>query len=323
MDMFLRRNKKTKKETYEYWTLVESIRTSRGPRQRIVATIGKLPGLKKEERVGWEEIRRIVQGINSRQLNLFEQEEKNVPEGAMVNIQNISVENIRQFGDIYLALLVWEKLGLDKLFEKVQSIGKEEIEWKAMFCLSVLARFCEPCSELAIAESWYEKTMLPEILGIPVDKVNDDRLYRTLDKILPHKDEACKYLQKQYQDLFGIQFDFLLYDVTSTYFEGQCKKNKQAKRGYSRDHRSDCLQVCIGLVVTKEGLPIGYEVFDGNRADVTTMEEIVTMMENKYGKANRVWVFDRGIVSEENIEELQERKAKYVVGTPAKHAKTI
>ena len=316
MDMFLRRNKKTKKETYEYWTLVESIRTTRGPRQRIVATIGKLPGLKKEERVGWEEIRRIVQGINSRQLNLFEQEEKNIPEWATVNIQNISVGNIRQFGDIYLALLVWEKLGLDKLFEKAQSIGKEEIEWKAMFCLSVLARFCEPCSELAIAESWYEKTMLPEILGIPVDKVNDDRLYRTLDKILPHKDEACKYLQKQYQDLFGIQFDFLLYDVTSTYFEGQCKKNKQAKRGYSRDHRSDCLQVCIGLVVTKEGLPIGYEVFDGNRADVTTMEEIVTMMENKYGKANRVWVFDRGIVSEENIEELQERKAKYVVGTP-------
>lgn len=315
--MFLRRHRKNKKgEAYEYWTLVESVRTTRGPRQRIVATIGKLPGMDKEERIGWEEVRRIVEGINSRQMSLFDQEKESIPEWANVNLQNISVENIRQFGDTYLGLLLWKKLELDKIFKEAQPAGYEEIEWKAMFCLSVLARFCAPSSELEIAESWYEKTMLPDILGIPVEKVNDDRLYRTLDQILPHKDEVCKHLQKRYEDLFGTKFDFLLYDVTSTYFEGQCPSNAQAKRGYSRDHRPDCLQVCIGLVVTSEGLPVGYEVFDGNRKDVTTLDDMVDLMEGKYGKANRVWVFDRGIVSEENLEDLRERKAQYLVGTP-------
>lgn len=315
--MFLRRNRKGKTdEPYEYWTLVESVRTARGPRQRIVATIGKLPGLDRRERVGWEEISRIVQGINSRQMNLFNQEKETIPQWATVDIYNISVENIRQFGDMYLGLLLWKKLELDKIFEKVQPAGNEDIEWKAMFCLSTLARLCAPSSELAIAESWYEKTILPDILGIPVDKVNDDRLYRTLDHILGHKDEVCKHLQERYEGLFGTKFDFLFYDVTSTYFEGQCKKNPQAKRGYSRDHRSDCLQVCIGLVVTPEGLPVGYEVFDGNRNDVTTLDEIVELMEGKYGKANRVWVFDRGIVSEENLDTLRGCKAHYLVGTP-------
>ena len=315
--MFLRRHRKNKKnEIYEYWTLVESVRTARGPRQRIVATIGKLPGLDKEEHVGWEEVNRIVQGITTQQMSLFNQEKENIPEWAMVNLSNISVENIRQFGDTYLGLLLWKKLELDKIFNKVQSPGYEQIEWKAMFCLSTLARFCAPGSELEIAESWYEKTILPDILGIPVNKVNDDRLYRTLDRILVHKDDVCKHLQERYTDLFGAKFDFLLYDVTSTYFEGQCKSNKQAKRGYSRDHRPDCLQVCIGLVVTSEGLPVGYEVFDGNRNDVTTLDDIVELMEEKYGKANRVWVFDRGIVSEDNLDELRQRKAQYLVGTP-------
>ena len=140
------------------------------------------------------------------------------------------------------------------MFARLQPKGAEEIEWKSMFCLSVLARLIAPSSELQIAESWYEKTVLPNILGIPIEKINDDRLYRVLDRILPHKDAVCEHLQKRYQDLFGTQFDFLLYDVTSTYFEGQCKRNEQAKRGYSRDHRPDCLQICIGLVVSKEGL---------------------------------------------------------------------
>lgn len=270
----------------------------------------------KKERIGWEEVKCIVEGINSRQMSLFDQEKETIPEWANVNLQNISVENVRQFGDIYLGLILWKKLELDKIFNESQPVGYEEIEWKAMFCLSVLARFCAPSSELEIAESWYEKTMLPEILGISIEKVNDDRLYRTLDQILPHKDEVCKHLQKRYEDLFGTKFDFLLYDVTSTYFEGQCPSNAQAKRGYSRDHRPDCLQVCIGLVVTPNGLPVGYEVFDGNRNDVTTLDDMLELMEGKYGKANRVWVFDRGIASEENLEELRERKAQYLVGTP-------
>lgn len=315
--MFLRRNRKVKNGgNYEYWTLVETVRTARGPRQRIVATLGKLPGMDREERAGWEEIRRIVHGIHSRQHELFSTEHEEIPEWATVGLKDIAVENIRSFGDTYLGLLLWKKLELDELFETLQPAGAERIEWKAMFCLSVLARLCAPSSELAIAESWYEKTLLPELLGIPVDAVNDDRLYRTLDRLLPHKDSVCRHLQDRYRDLFGVRYDFLFYDITSTYFEGQCLRNPQARYGYSRDKRFDCLQVCIGLVVTKEGLPVGYEVFEGNRRDVTTFEEIVEWMETKYGKAGRVWVVDRGMVSEENLEGLRQRGARYVVGTP-------
>jgi transposase len=153
-------------------------------------------------------------------------------------------------------------------------------------------------------------------LGVPADKINDDRLYRALDVLLPHKDDLCRHLQKRYGEMFGTTFDFLFYDITSTYFEGNANRNPQAKRGYSRDSRPDCPQVCIGLVATKEGLPIAFEIFDGNRPDVTTTQEMVHMMETRYGQANRVWVMDRGMVSEKNLEFMRESNARYLVGTP-------
>lgn len=313
--MFLRRHHRKKNgETYEYWTLVESIRTERGPRQRIVATLGKIPGLDKEEQVGWEEITRVL-NRQPKEKDLF-RDEPDIPAWATVNINRVYVERVRRFGDVYIGLILWKKLKFDEAFYKFQLPGHEEVDWPLMFCLLTLARFCSPSSELAIAESWYEKTALEDLLGVPVEMVNEDRLYRALDHMLAHKETLSKHLQDRYKDLFGTKFDFLLYDVTSTYFEGQCKKNPKAKRGYSRDKRPDCLQVCIGLVVTSEGLPVGYEIFDGNRRDVTTLEEIVELMEEKYGKANRIWVLDRGIVSEENIDYLIEKKAQYIVGTP-------
>lgn len=293
---------------------MESIRTSKGPRQRVVATIGKLPGLNKKEMIGWERIRSILNGSHILKGSFFEKEEE-IPKWANVEVNGVSVERIRQFGDIYLGLILWKKLKLDEIFERLQEKGKEDVEWDIMFCITALARFCNPSSDLAISESWYEKTALEDFTGVAVEKVNESRLYRTLDRIVEHKDEVCKNLQERYRDWFGTDFEFLIYDITSTYFEGQGKKNPQARRGYSRDHRPDCVQVCIGLVVTMEGLPIGYEVFDGNRRDVTTLEDMMELMEDKYGKANRVWVFDRGIVSEENIEHLNERGAGYIVGT--------
>ena len=170
-----------------------------------------------------------------------------------------------------------------------------------MAAVLVLARFCTPSSELQIAESWYDKTALGDLLGVRRDKIREDRLYRALDALLPHKDELCRHLQQRYGELFGCSFDFLFYDITSTYFEGSARANPQAKRGYSRDGRPDCPQVCIGLVTTRQGLPVAFEVFDGNRPDVTIPQE----MEAKYGKANRVWVLDRGMVSEENLEYLR------------------
>ena len=313
--MYLRRHdKKVGGEDYLYWSLVESVRTARGPRQRIVATIGKLPGLDREERIGWEEIRRILDG-KAAQPNLFETYE-DPPSWATVNIRKVSVERLRHFGDVYLGLHLWNKLGFAEFCKDHMNEGREEIAWSVMACILVLARFCAPSSELQIAESWYGKTALDELLGVAEGKVNDDRLYRALDALLPYKDDLCRHLQSRYGELFGSTFDFLFYDITSTYFEGTSNNNPQARRGYSRDSRPDCPQVLIGLVATKEGLPIAFEIFDGNRPDVTTPQEMVQVMESKYGKADRVWVLDRGMVSEDNLEFMRMSGARYLVGTP-------
>lgn len=314
--MYLRRHIKQRAGAeYETWTLVESVRTARGPRQRIVATIGKLPGLDKEERLGWEEIGRLLNGKDKPEESLFEKVEE-APVWATVDISKVQVERLRHFGDIYLGLLLWKKLGLFEFCQAVIPEGREEIRWSIMACILTAARFCAPSSELQIAESWYGKTALEDIMGVPVKKVNEDRLYRALDTMLPYKDALCGHLQKRYGELFGTDFDFLFYDVTSTYFEGSGKLNPQAKRGYSRDKRPDCVQVCIALVVSREGLPLSFEVFDGNRADVTTVEEMVVKMEEKYGQAKRIWVVDRGMVSEDNLQFMRERGAHYLVGTP-------
>jgi len=314
--MYLRRyGKKVNGEEYGYWSLVESVRTARGPRQRIVASIGKLPDFDKEERLGWEEIGRILTGNPKPQESLLEKTEE-PPSWATVDINRVSVERLRSFGDIYLGLLLWHRLGFPEFCKEHMPEGREAIPWSVMACILTVARFCAPSSELQIAESWYDKTALDDLLGVPVDRVNEDRLYRSLDALLPHKDSLCRHLQNRYGELFGETFDFLFYDITSTYFEGSALGNPQAKRGYSRDSRPDCPQVCIGLVTSREGLPLAFEVFDGNRTDVTTTEEMVLIMESKYGKANRIWVMDRGMVSEENVEFMQERGARYLVGTP-------
>jgi transposase len=314
--MYLRRHtKKSGGVSYETWTLVETVRTRRGPRQRIVATLGKLPGLDKEEKVGWEEIGRILSGRPAVGRSLFEKA-LDVPEWATVDLRGIQVERLRSFGDVYLGLVLWHRLGLMEFCKEHIPSGREEIPWSLMAGILTLGRFCAPSSELQIAESWYAKTALEDLLGVAAEKINDDRLYRALDALLPHKDALCRHLQKRYGELFGSTFDFLIYDVTSTYVEGSGKHNGKAQRGYSRDGRPDCLQLCIGLVSSAEGLPIAYEVFDGNRVDGTTVEEVVELMEGKYGKARRVWVMDRGMVSEDNLESLRAKGAHYLVGTP-------
>jgi len=314
--MFLRRHQRKKNgETYDYWTLAESVRTARGPRQRIVATIGKLPGLDEEARVGWEHIADILDG-KAHQEDFLKPHAPDPPEWATVDLKGLSVERLRRFGDVYLGLALWRRLGLDRFFNDAMAPGHEEIPWATMASILTLARFCAPSSELRISDFWYGKTALDDLLGVPADKVNDDRLYRGLDALLPHKDDLFGHLQKTYGELFGTTFDILLYDITSTYFEGLGTRNPQARRGYSRDSRPDCVQVCIGLVVTPEGLPLAYEVFDGNRTDVTTVDEIVALMRVKYGHERRVWVMDRGMVSEDNLEDLRAAGASYLVATP-------
>ena len=316
--MYLRRHRRRAAgESYEYWTLCESVRTGRGPRQRIVASLGKLDV--QEAEAGWEQIEELLEGRPvSRQME-FGQSVSREGSGVrweMVDVSSVRVERAREFGEVYLALALWRRLRLHELLEGLVESGRESVGWEKLISILVAARFCAQRSELSIAEGWYERTALEDLLGVEAGRVNADRLYRGLDVLGAHKERLCAHLMERYRDWFGVRFEFLIYDVTSTFFEGQALSNAKAARGYSRDGRPDCKQVCIGLVCTPEGLPLSYEIFGGNRADVTTVEEIVSMMEQKYGQAERVWVMDRGMVSEANIAFLRSRKARYLVGTP-------
>jgi transposase len=291
-----------------YWALVESYRTERGPRQRVVAHLGKLD---EAGRLGLKQA--AEEKPRSAQKKLFPEPE---PEWVEVDASAVRVENCRQFGGPWLALELIKKLGLDTFFQETIPSGREDVPWDVMALVLVIARLCEPSSELSIAENFSRKTALCDLLGVPEEKVYDNRLYRALDKLLPHKAELEVFLKETLGELFELEYDLLLYDVTSTYFEGDAKANPLAQRGYSRDKRGDCKQVTIGLVVSRCGMPLGYEVFAGNRTDVTTMQEIVETMEARYGKSNRIWVVDRGMVSEENMEFLKDGDRRYIVGTP-------
>jgi transposase len=316
--MFLRRHRRhTRGEAYEYWSLVKTVRTARGPRQQVVARLGKLEGAEIAQVRGWHDLDALLEGrAPARQLELDGAEKAAEPTWREVDLSAVRVERLRQFGRVYLGLALWRRLGLHTLLESLLPAGEEDVGWAEIACVLTLGRFCAQPSELALVERWYDDTALEDLLGVPLEKINETRLYRGLDELLPHKEALCAQLHERYRDWFGVRFEFLLYDVTSTYFEGLAEGNAKAARGYSRDHRPDCKQVCIGLVVTPEGLPVGYEVFAGNRADVTTVEDIVKAMEEKYGQAERVWVLDRGMVSEENLEFLRARQAQYLVGTP-------
>ena len=321
--MFLRINRKRiNGESYEYWTLCESYRTERGPRQRVVASLGKLT--EEDLAAGWEDMEALLDGRKPGpvQGELFTNNDRQTKRRwEMADLNNMYVERVRDFGSVFLAMSLWRRLDLHKLLLDLIPQGKEDIPWAEVAAVLTAGKFCGQASELAIAEHWYPRTAMDEITGIEPKLVNDDRLYRALDKLLPQKDALCEHLMKRYKDWFGVRFEFLLYDVTSTYFEGEANKNDKAQRGYSRDHRPDCKQVCIGLVCTPEGLPLNYEVFSGNRTDVTTVEEIVRKMEDRFGHAERIWVMDRGMVSEANITFLRERKALYIVGTPKSELK--
>ena len=323
--MFLRRNRRTiDGQTYEYWTLVRTVRTAKGPRQEVVASLGKTPGLAQRSRHGWDNIADLLEGRSPapRQAELGQSlSEEAQAQWAQVDLRGVSVERVRDFGQVYLALSLWRRLGLHQILRDLIEPGREEVPWELTACILTIARFCDQKSELEVAQRWYADSALEDLLGVPFPQINESRLYRALDVLHEHKDRLCRHLHERYQSWFGIEFEFLLYDVTSTYFEGRALANEKAARGYSRDQRPDCKQVNIGLVVTPEGLPISYEVFSGNTADVTTVEDMVELMETKYGKPKRIWVLDRGMVSQENIDFLRQRQARYIVGTPKSQLK--
>ena len=293
-------------KTHTYWRLVRSVRRGREVMQQTVAQLGEL------EADGRASARALAQSITGRAVepDLFAAPAAPVP----VQLEQVRVGRSRRFGDVWLALTLWRALKLDEFCATTLAEGREQVPWSTMAAILVIARLSEPSSELHIAEDWYRRTALEDLLGVAPEQVNDDRLYRALDAILPHKRALEEHIKQRLGELFALDYELLLYDVTSTFFEGQAEANPLARRGHSRDHRPDAKRVCIGLVVSRDGMPLGYEVFAGNRLAVTTVEEIVGTMEARYGKAQRIWVMDRGMASADNIARLQAGARRYLIG---------
>jgi transposase len=314
--MYLRHTiRKKDGKVHRYWCLVRSVRVGRRVIQQTVAHLGELD---EHGRVEARVLARRLIGAPE-QAPLFNDgsEHLTVP----VRLKGIGVERSRQFGDVYLALALWRGTGLEELCERLLAVGKERIAWAKMAAVLVAARFCEPSSELHIAEDWYRRTALCDLLQLGDGEVNKDRLYRSLDHLLVHKSALEAHLSQRCGELFAVQNDVLLYDITSTYFEGQAEANPLAQRGYSRDHRPDCKQVCIALVVTFDGFPLGYEVFAGNTHDSRTLQTIVATMEARHGVLGRVWITDRGIASADNLAWLRQTGRRYIIGAPKSELK--
>ncbi len=222
----------------------------------------------------------------------------------------------RSFGDCWLGCLLWDELGLGAFWNDKLASDRAGVPWSKVLQVLAVNRLCDPMSEFAVHRRWFLGSAMDELLGLDFAVAAKDRLYRCLDRILPHKQELCQFLAGRWKTLFDANFDVLLYDLTSTYFEGSCREIPKARHGYSRDGRSDCRQVVIALVVTSEGLPLAYEVLAGNRSDKTTLAEFLEKIQSMYGKARRVWVMDRGIPTKATLSQMRRDEVAYLVGTP-------
>ena len=314
--MYLRHTiRKKDGKVHRYWCLVRSVRVGRRVIQQTVAHLGEL-----DER-GRIEARALARRLIGapEQTALFDDGSDHLT--APVRLKGVRIERSRRFGDVYLALALWRGVGLEGLCERLLPAGKERVAWSKMAAVLVAARLCEPSSELHIAEDWYRRTALCDLLQLGDEEVNKDRLYRALDRLLGHKAALEAHLSQRCGELFAVENEVLLYDVTSTYFEGEAEANPQAQRGYSRDHRPDCKQVCIALVVTFDGFPLGYEVFAGNTHDSRTLQTIVATMEARHGALGRVWITDRGMASAANLAWLRSTGRRYIIGAPKSELK--
>ncbi len=314
--MFLRRYTRNKGgKTHTYYALVESARTDAGPRQHVVAYLGEL---NHDEQRRWQ--RTVViynrQG-DSQQLRLFPDDDQvpipDDPDVVRIRLGSVGWTNGRRFGDVWLGLWLWKFLGLDEIVKHHVPQGKETVRPADIVAIEVINRLCGPCSEFALAEHWYASTGLEDLLGVPDSAVTKDRLYRTLDSLLAAHELIEQDLKTRLGTLFQLDYDLLLYDLTSTYFEGLAEENDLAERGYSRDHRSDCKQVVLALVVTRDGFPLAHRTLPGNTQDLQTVETIVTEIESRFGKSQRIWVMDRGMISKESLAFLKGSGRKYVL----------
>jgi transposase len=323
------RRKKDGKE-HRYFSIVESRRVS-GQRvaHRTVVYLGEISD---NQQAAW---RKTLEVFDEKQrefatLSLFPDDREVVADvdAVQVKLGAMQLERPRAFGACWLGCELWRQLGLEEFWQAKLPAGREAVPWEKVLRLLVVNRLLEPASEFRVHRQWFDRSAMAELLGTDFAVAEKDRLYRCLDRVVDHKQELFQYLRQRWQDLFATSFEVLFYDLTSTYFEGEAEGIEKAKRGYSRDHRPDCLQLVIALVITPEGFPLAYEVMDGNTCDCTTLRGFLDRIENSYGKARRVWVMDRGIPTEALLAEMREpsRQMFYLVGTPKgrinQHAKT-
>jgi len=318
-NMFLKRRTRTKAgKTHAYYSVCESLRISRDRVvQRQVLHHGELNTTQLDS---WQHsIDVLHEDGQRRQLRLFTDRDQAAPadpDVVEVKLSSFALKSPRRFGDCWAATQLWDDLGLHTFWRAALAGSPGDVPWDKVLELLVVNRLLSPRSELFVHEKWFPQTARDVLLDTDARVADKDRRYRCLDRVLAHKPALEQHLAKKWQDLCAATFDLLLYDLTSTYFEGDVDAVPKARRGYSRDHRPDCKQLVLALVVTPEGFPLTYEIFPGNRLDRTTLEHILDTIEKKFGKARRLWVFDRGIVSDDNLERLRTRGAHYLVGTP-------
>jgi transposase len=320
--MFLRSTLRKKDgKAHRYFSVVENRRLSSGQvAQRTVLYLGEIND---QQQRAWRKSIDVFDEERgaSQQFSLFP-DDRPVPEDAVdslqVKLSGLELRRPRAFGNCWLANGLWHELGLAEFWGVRLDSGREGVSWAKVLELLVVNRLIAPGSEFRLHREWFLASAMDELLSVDFAVAEKDRLYRCLDRLLDHKQELFVWLRQKWADLFQAEFDVLLYDLTSTYFEGEMEQNPKALRGYSRDGRPDCLQVVIGLVVTTDGFPLAYEVLNGNTADCTTLRGFLERIEKTYGKARRVWVMDRGIPTEQILSELRapERQTFYLVGTP-------
>jgi transposase len=322
--MFLKthRVRKDGKE-HIYYSLCESVRVSRSRvTQRTVLHLGELNTTQVDR---WERtIETVHEDGRRQQLRLFTDREGRAPAAddvAEVLLSSLVVRQPRRFGECWIGCKLWEELGLRAFWDQALGEQRGQVPWAKVVELLAVNRLCAPRSELSVHEKWFAQTAMDLLLDTDACVAEKDRLYRALDRMIDHKEALEQHLATRWRDLFGASFDVLLYDLTSTYFEGEAVEVEKARRGYSRDHRPDCVQLLLAVVVTPEGFPLSYEVLPGNVRDAATLEAALEAIERKHGQARRIWVFDRGVVSEANLEKLRQRGAQYVVGTPRSQLK--
>ena len=319
--MFLRSNKRIKDgKEHRYYTVVESRRLRSGRvAQRQVLYLGEIND---SQQAAWRKTLDVFDEQQGRYtpLSLFP-EDRPLPLGAIDSVQvklsAMKLERARPYGNCWLGCELWQQLQLDRFWREKLPKGRESVAWSQVLELLVVNRLIDPGSEFRVHRQWFEQSAMDVLLGQDFAVAEKDRLYRCLDRVLEHKQALFVHLQQRWKDLFAAEFDLLLYDLTSTYVEGAGERNPKAKYGYSRDGRPDCKQVVIALVVTPAGLPLAYEVMDGNTSDRSTLPSFLDKIESLYGKARRVWLMDRGIPTEAILAEMRNARAEtfYLVGT--------